>query len=88
LLPDSGRTDAAAAELKEDESMGTLSELNRRAHRMGIIDVKLFAVSALFLGLLIAKLFPDVLALNSWLLALLSIASAVHPLMVLSRRDA
>ncbi len=67
--------------------MDALREWDRRAHRLGIVDVKLFAVSALFAGLLIAKLFPEVLSLNVWALVVLCVVLALHPLVVLFRRN-
>jgi len=67
--------------------MGVLSVWDRRAHRLGIVDVKLFAVSALFAGLVIAKVFPEVLSVNVWALVGLCVALALHPLVVLFRRD-
>jgi hypothetical protein len=67
--------------------MGALSEWDRRAHRLGIVDVKLFAVSALFAGFVVAKLFPEVLSVNVWAWVVLCVAVALHPLVVLLRRN-
>ncbi len=67
--------------------MRALYELDRRAHRMGLIGVKLSSVSALFAGFAIAKLFPEVLSVNVWWFILICIALAVHPLMVFFRHD-
>lgn len=67
--------------------MDALREWDRRAHRLGIVDVKLFAVSALFAGLLIGKLYPAVLSVNVWALAVLCVVLALHPLVVLFRRN-
>ncbi len=67
--------------------MAVLNELNRRAHRFGIVDVKLASVSALFAGLLVAKLFPELLTASAWWYVLLAVACAFHPLLVLFARD-
>jgi len=73
--------------LEEEGEMRSLDELDRRAHRMGIVDVKLSAVSALFAGFVVAKLFPRVLSLHVWLYILFFVAFAVHPLIVLFYRN-
>ena len=67
--------------------MSMLNKLNRRAHRLGIIDVKLASVSMLFAGLAIAKLFPELLTVSAWWYVVLAVASAFHPLLVLFIRD-
>lgn len=63
--------------------MRVLNQLDRRAHRLGFVDVKLFSVSALFAGFWVAKVFPEVLSLSAWWYVALCAALAVHPLIVL-----
>jgi hypothetical protein len=67
--------------------MSLYESFDERARRLGIVDTKLFAVSALFAGFVIAKLFPEVLSVNVWALVVLCVAVALHPLVVLFRRN-
>ncbi len=63
--------------------MTLLSELNSRSSRLGFLGVKLASVSAFFAGLVVAKLFPDVLSPSVWWYVLLAVACALHPVLVL-----
>ncbi len=67
--------------------MGVFDELDRWSHRLAWIDVKLLAVSSLFIGLLVAKVFPAVLTVSYWLVGLVIVATLIHPLMILFRGD-
>jgi hypothetical protein len=67
--------------------MAVFAGLDRWSHRLAWIDVKLLAVSSLFIGLLIAKAFPAVLTVSYWLLVLVIVAALIHPLVILFRGD-
>ena len=67
--------------------MRVLNELDRRAHRLGFVGVKLSSASALFAGFWVAQLFPDVLSVNVWWYVILSITLAIHPLIVVLSPD-
>jgi hypothetical protein len=73
--------------LIEEAVMAVFAGLDRWSHRLAWIDVKLLAVSSVFIGLLIAKMFPTVLTVSYWLLALVIVVALIHPLVVLFRSD-
>ena len=67
--------------------MSVLEELNRQVNRLGFIDVKLLSGAAFLTGLLVAKLFPDVLTAGTGWYVLLAFACAFHPMLLLLTRD-
>jgi hypothetical protein len=67
--------------------MAVLEELNKQVNRLGFIDVKLLSGAAFLTGLVMAKLFPDVLTAGTGWYVLLAFACAVHPMLLLFTRD-
>jgi len=59
--------------------MGFLEDMNRRAKRLGIIDLKLAQGAAMFFALIIAKLIPGIMDLNVWWFAAMLIVCAIRP---------
>jgi hypothetical protein len=54
----------------------------QRAKKFGIVDVKLAEGAAMFLALIIAKLIPDIMYLNTSCFAVLLIICATKPFYV------
>lgn len=65
--------------------MSVLQALNGTVGRLGFLEVKLLTVSAFVGGLLVAKLFPDVLTGHLWWYAAAAVAFALHPMRRLLR---
>jgi hypothetical protein len=63
--------------------MSALEALNRKVNRLGFIDVKLLTGAAFVSGLVVAKLFPNVLTAGIGWYALLAVACAFHPMLLL-----
>jgi hypothetical protein len=53
---------------------------DKRAKRLGILDTKLAQAAAIFFALVIVKLIPQILDVNTWWFALLAILCAIKPL--------
>lgn len=62
--------------------MNLWREFDRRARRMGILDTKLAQGAAIFLALAAVKVFPVLLALDTWVYAAAAAACAVRPVVV------
>ncbi len=77
----------AYASNRREQEMPVLHQLDRRVQRLSFIDVKLTSVSAFFFGLVVAKLFPEVLTLGTWWYVGLAVACIFHPVLLLLARD-
>jgi len=62
--------------------MGILEEMNRRAKKFDIIDVKLAQGAAMFFVLIIAKIIPGIMDFSIWLFVGLLIICAIKPFYV------
>ena len=62
--------------------MGLLEDMNQRAKKLGIIDLKLAQGAAMFFALVIAKLIPDVMDLSVWWFVVLVVTCAIRPFYV------
>ena len=62
--------------------MGITEEMNRRAKKLDIIDVKLAQGAAMFFVLIIAKLIPSIMNISIWWFAALLIICAIKPFYV------
>ena len=60
---------------------------NKRLKRMVLLDIKLAQGAALFVGLIVAKLFPQVLTVSVWWLAALAVLLWIRPIWVILRRE-
>ena len=67
--------------------MSVLGDLNKQVNRLGFIDVKLLTSAAFVTGLMVAKLFPDVLTAGTGWYVLLALACAFHPMLQLLAHD-
>ena len=67
--------------------MSVLGELNKQVNRLGFIDLKLLTGAAFVTGLVVAKLFPDLLTAGTGWYVLLALACAFHPMLLLMTRD-
>jgi len=63
-------------------TMGILEEMNRRAKKFDIIDIKLAQGAAMFFVLIIAKIIPGIMDLSIWLFVGLLIICAIKPFYV------
>jgi hypothetical protein len=63
-------------------TMGITEEMNRRAKKLDIIDVKLAQGAAMFFVLIIAKLIPSIMNISIWWFAALLIICAIKPFYV------
>jgi hypothetical protein len=59
-----------------------MENMNRRVKRCGIIDMKLAQGSAMFLALILAKLFPRILTISIWWFVGLLFLCAVKPMSI------
>lgn len=62
--------------------MGLISWMNERVKRLDIWDIKLAQGAAIFLGLIIAKLWPQILQVNVWWFVVLAGLCGIRPLAV------
>ena len=67
--------------------MSVLGELNKQVNRLGFIDLKLLTGAAFVTGLVVAKLFPDLLTAGTGWYVLIALACAFHPMLLLLTRD-
>ncbi|MCF7954842.1 MAG: hypothetical protein K9M75_03470 [Phycisphaerae bacterium] len=58
------------------------AEMDRRIKKFGIIDEKLAQAAAVFLALIVAKYYPEILNINVWWFVALLAISAIKPLYV------
>ena len=66
--------------------MGLFSWMNERVKRLSIWDIKLAQGVAVFLGLIIAKLVPQILEVNVWWFVVLAGLCGIRPLVVVFGR--
>lgn len=59
--------------------MSIWKEADGRMRRWGLVDVKLAQMASVFLGLVIAKLFPQVLSVSTGWLVVICLAAGVKP---------
>jgi hypothetical protein len=62
--------------------MGLLEDMNQRAKKLGIIDLKLAQGAAMFFALVIAKLIPEIMDLSIWWFVALLVVCAIRPFYV------
>ncbi|MBE0481649.1 MAG: hypothetical protein IBX68_11805 [Dehalococcoidia bacterium] len=59
-----------------------MEDMNRRVKRCSIIDVKLAQGSAMFLALILAKLFPQIMTISIWWFVVLLLLCAIKPVSI------
>jgi hypothetical protein len=59
--------------------MGILEGMNQRVKKLGIVDVKMAQVTAMFGGLIIAKLIPQIMDINIGCFVALFVLCAIKP---------
>jgi hypothetical protein len=59
--------------------IGLMEYLDRKVRKFSFIDVKLVQLLGVFLGVIAAKLVPEILDLSFWALVLLAALCAVKP---------
>jgi len=59
-----------------------IEDMNRRVKRFGIIDMKLALGSAMFLALILAKLFPQIMSISTWWFVALLLLCAIKPMYI------
>lgn len=59
--------------------MGLIDDLNKRAKKLGIIDLKLAQMTGAFFALVIAKLIPQIMGISIWWFVVLGILCAIKP---------
>ena len=62
--------------------------LDRRARRLGLLDIKLGQFATICFVLIVAKLIPQILTINIWVLVVLAILFAIRPLHTFFGHDA
>ena len=62
--------------------MGLLEDMNQRVKKFDLVDVKLAQMTAMFIGLIIAKLIPEILNVSIWWFVALLVLCAVRPFYV------
>ena len=62
--------------------MGILEDMNQRAKKLAIIDLKLAQGAAMFFALVIAKLIPDIMDLSVWWFVVMLVICAIRPFYV------
>ena len=67
--------------------MNPYKKLNRRVGRLSLIDIKMTQLAAMFITIIIVKLFPGILGLNYWLLAILAVLCGIRPLCKILRSE-
>lgn len=56
-----------------------LTNMDTRVQGFGVLDIKLAQGAAVFLVLIIVKIFPQIMNLNIWWFVILMIACALRP---------
>ena len=59
--------------------MGLIDDLNKRAKKLGIIDLKLAQMGGAFFALIIAKLIPQIMGISIWWFVGLGVLCALKP---------
>ena len=62
--------------------MGLLEDMNQRVKKLDLVDVKLAQTTAMFVGLIIAKLIPEIMDLSIWWFVALLVICAIRPFYV------
>ncbi len=60
---------------------------NKRLKRIGLLDIKLAQTAALFVGVIVAKLIPQVQSVSIWWLAGLALLFWARPVWVVLRSE-
>lgn len=59
--------------------MGYWENMNKRAKKLSVVDIKLAQWAAMFFGLTIVKIFPGIMDINVWWFVLLCALCALKP---------
>ena len=62
--------------------MSFISFMNERVKRLNIIDVKLAQGAAIFVGLVIVKLLPQIMEISIWWFIILAVLFGLRPVYV------
>ena len=62
--------------------MGLLEDMNQRVKKFDLLDIKLAQITAMFVGLIIAKLIPDIMNVSFWWFVALLVLCAIRPFYV------
>ena len=62
--------------------MGLLEDMNQRVKKFDLLDIKLAQITAMFVGLIIAKLIPDIMNVSIWCFVALLVLCAIRPFYV------
>lgn len=68
--------------MNEVIKMGFLENMNKRAKKFNILDIKLVQGSAMFVALIIVKLIPKIMNISIWWFVLLLVIFAIKPFYV------
>ncbi len=60
--------------------MRIIRYFNNRVKKLTIFDVKLVQLCAMLVALIVVKLIPDIMAINTWWFVVLLVLSAIRPL--------
>lgn len=60
--------------------MEILEKMNKRVRRFSIVDLKLALGSTMFLALILAKLFPQIMTISIWWFAVFWLLCGIKPL--------
>ena len=62
--------------------MGLLEDMNQRVKKFDLVDIKLAQMTAMFVGLIIAKLIPEIMNVSIWWFVALLVLCAIRPFYV------
>lgn len=62
--------------------MKIIQNMNERVRKLNIFDIKLVQVCAMFVALIIVKLIPQIMTINTWWFVVLLVLCAIRPLYV------
>jgi len=65
--------------VKETAKMDTSTDIDQRVKKFDFIDLLLIQSSAMFFGLFIAKLIPQLMTLSAWWFIALSVLCSARP---------
>ena len=60
---------------------------DRRARRLGLLDTKLAQGAAMCIALVLAKLIPQILTVDTWVFVILAVLFAIKPMITFFGRD-
>ena len=63
------------------------SYFDKRARRLGILDTKLAQGAAMCIALILAKLIPEILTVNTWVFVVLAGLFAIKPILTFFGED-